>query len=93
MQAAANAYKEAYALDLAYGVLDGKEGTTVIAHVQDTDSETAGDQEAYSFMKGFTYSVNAQTGAYTFETAAGENVKWLAKFDSTKGNWEVKKAQ
>ena len=103
LQAATNAYKEAYALDLADGVLDGKEGTVAIAykeavacnapeHAAGTDHTCTAEPEAYSFMKGFTYTVNTTAGTYTFETAAATGVKWLAKFDSTSGKWEVKKA-
>ena len=103
LQAATNAYKEAYALDLADGVLDGNEGTVAIAykaatactaqdHATNPEHTCTAEPEAYSFMKGFTYAVNTTAGTYTFETTAADGVKWLAKFDSTSGKWEVKKA-
>ena len=88
LQAATNAYKEAYALDLSDGVLDGKEGTTAIAYVEDTDATTDGNQTAYAFMKGFTYKVET-SGTYTFETTAATGVKWLAKFEN--GKWTTTK--
>ena len=72
-QTAAALYKEAYALDLADGTLDGKEGTTAITQVDN---------------KNVTYNVetvnNASTLTFTYNDASkgwkwtysGENQSW-----------------
>ena len=95
LQAATNAYKEAYALDLADGVLDGKEGTEFIAYAEATqDNNQTPDvneakPEAYSFMKGSTYAMKANAeGEYTFVYTNG---KYNASFDSETGKWTIAK--
>ena len=82
LQAATNAYKEAYALDLADGSLNGQEGTVKIEY----KAAAEGTKEAYSFMKGYAYTV-AEDGSYTFASTA--TTGWVASFNGKE--WKVEK--
>ena len=67
LQVATSLYKEAYAIDLADGTLDGKEGTTAITTVSEktvTYTVTAGAVTAFSYTdstKGYTASFDGTT--------------------------------
>ena len=77
MQEAASLYQEVYALDLADGKLDGKDGNTNIASTLNG--------------KTFTYTVDAANGIVTtFEYTSNNNYK--ATLNPTDNTWTVEKA-
>ena len=69
-QKAAAGFKEAYALDLSDGVLDGEDHGEAIT---DTHYSVAGDVYSYSLTEGgYTASFTSSTGEWTVvETPAG----------------------
>ena len=63
-QTAAALYKEAYALDLADGKLDGKEGATAIATVEGKTVTYSASQDGSTITISFSYTDKGYTATY-----------------------------
>ena len=70
-QTAAALYKEAYALDLADGTLDGKEGTADITTIEGKDVTYSASQSGDTITVSFSY-----TDAAKGYTAAYDGTAW-----------------
>ena len=69
-QTAAALYKEAYALDLADGTLDGKEGTTDITTVEGKTVSYAASQSGDTITIAFSYEDTAKGYTASYDGTA-----------------------
>lgn len=93
-QVAASLYKEAYALDLSDGVLDGKEGEAAITEVEKNEVEYKVDEKTHTFTSfSYTDSEKGYTATFDGETWTIKEASASTEIDADKGGNDKGTAQ